>query len=174
MFRTLLGVIVVVALLSGVLVGTDVVEAQTPSTVTMCGGNPVKQVALRTQTEPTLLPAGEEVELNQGVMEIKYNAGAGGDMFVVSFSAECLLLEPSSGPNDFVGVYVTLNDEILPPGRIQFCSADRPATYSATFCKEGTQGGFHSVRVYAQVVNGDTPGLTGALGKWTLMLQVTE
>jgi hypothetical protein len=132
---------------------------------------------LRTDNEYVPLPGAE----------IEYNAATGGDLFTVTFSAACRLYGASSGPSgetvgDVIGVKVVVDDGVHPeivmgPGLIPFCSDNRWAMHSATFCR-GVNAGTNTVRVYGVLLDdpedSQTGNLVGVLDNWTLQLLVND
>jgi hypothetical protein len=187
MFRTSPHLIVVVALLVSVLGGLDSVEAQSPPPPVRCGGNTLKKVALRAQQfDPTELRTRNLYVPLPGA-EIAYNAALGGDLFTVTFSAACRLRGASSGPSDetvgdHIGVIVVVDDGVNPelvmePGAVPFCSDNRWAMHSATFCR-GVNAGTNTVRVYGALIDDpqdpQTANLFGVLDNWTLQLLVND
>jgi hypothetical protein len=201
MFRTFLYRIVIVALLVGVLGGLAGVEAQSPP-FGGCGGFASHKVVLRFQpnlnvpnplTIITQLDSPGDKAFLAGA-ELEYNTPAGGELFAVTFSAACRLKGALSGPlpdddtpteaviGDRVEVGIQLDDGVnapleMGPGPIPFCSGNRWAMHSSTFCRR-VNAGTNTIRVYGRLIDDpqdpQTGNLVGELGPWTLQLLVND
>jgi len=168
MLRTVLGVIVTVALLAGLLGGVANVEAQSePQTLFYCAGNTVKKAVARAFVAENQFNVDEDLADATFIWTVP---SGGSDMLLVTFSAQCRIENGSS--EDFVEIEVQRNDRPMPPGKVKFCSADdSPTTYSATFC-ERVGPGTHTIQVVAKV--GRQLGALAYLGPWTYHMLVSE